>query len=433
MSPTPPSDRIALADSSDPQAVLAAVTDVRRFIRQPARRFSAIWRLTREHLTNDQIAAFVRAELAALAHDAEAIAVADLARAARGALDALDTPARITAAPIPPSAPIPQPASDCDNVTVRLDPELGRLAVGLGRAAELRLWAIARQRSTTQHGGRGWVTVEALKADLDPARAYSKRHLRRLLAAGHGVFWQYSGHRVYLAGVQKLAGALARQAAAVCPSLIATNIPGRMKDVYLPVGGTHEQWEALLYAGWLAAKNDPTIARATLEALFNRTAETLGRWERVRLAGVVLVTPGYAQVMAGDTLDADSGGQIIYIPEGAKAYEDRAGVLFLRWQLPNTYRSHIRQHPHKGQGRKVRQAVASSLAGEPLEVMAEGQPRNSRRYYEDVKRLKVALRRQGAGVRYLFLGPDARGRNCWEPAARSAYPRTRAGARWVAV
>lgn len=420
-------DRIALPDSRDPQAVLTAAADVRRLIPQPARRFSVIWRLTRDHLTNDRIAAFVRAELAALAHDAEAIAVDDLMRAARAALDALNTPAWIS------TEPIPQPAPACDDVVVRLDPELGRLALGLGRAAELRLWAIARHRSTMQHDGRGWVTVEALKADLDPARAYSKRHLRRLLRAGHGVFWQYSGQRVYLAGVQKLAGALARRSAAECPALIATNIPGRMKDVYLPVGGTHEQWEALIYAGWLAAKNDPTIARATLAALFNRTAETLGRWEQARLAGVVVVTPGYAQVMAGDTLDEDSGDQVIYIPEGAKAYEDRAGVLHLRWQLPNTYRSHIRQHNRKGQGRKVRQAVASSLAGEPLEVMAEGQPRNPRRYYEDVKRLKAALRRPGAGVRYLFVGRDERERNCWEPAASSPYPRTRAGARGVAV
>jgi hypothetical protein len=433
MSPAELCDRIALPDSSDPQAVLAAVADVRRFIPQAARRFSAIWRLTRDHLTNDKIAAFVRTELAALAHDAEAVAVDGLAQAAWAALDALHTPARISAEPAPQPVPIAQPAPACDDAVVRLDPELGRLAVGLGRAAELRLWAIARHRSTTQHGGRGWVRVEALKADLDRARPYSKRHLRRLLRAGHGVFWQYSGRRVYLAGVQNLAGALARQAAAASPALVATNIPGRMKDVYLPVDGPHEQWEALLYAGWLAAKNDPTIARATLAALFNRSAETLGRWEQARLAGVVLVTPGYAQVMAGDTLNEETGDQVIYIPEGAKAYEDRAGVLHLRWQLPNTYRSHIRQHNRKGQGRKVRQAVASSLAGEPLEVMAEGQPRNPRRYYEDVKRLKAALRRQGVGVRYLFLGPDKRECNCWEPAASSPYPRTRAGARWVAV
>jgi hypothetical protein len=420
-----PRDRIAPPDSSDPQAVLAAVTAVRQAILQPARRFSAIWRLTRDHLQEAAIAAFVRAELAALARDAEASAVEDLARAARAALDALDTPA--------PVEPPPVRDADADADLVRLDPELGRLAVGLGLAAELRVWAIARQRSTTQHDGCGWVVVRELRAALDRARPYTDRHLRRLLRGGHGLFWQYSRHRVYLAGVQKLAAALAWQAAVMCPTLVSTNIPGRLKDVYLPVTGTHEQWEATLYAGWLAAKDDPTIARATLEQLFNRTAATLLRWEQARLAGVVVVTPGFAQVAAADTLDPDTGDQRIPVPAGARTYEDQRGTLYLRWQMPNTYWSHIRQHPHKGQGRKVRQAVASSLASEPLEVMAEGQPRNTRRYYEDVKRLKAAIRRHGPAVRYLFVDRDRRGRNCWEPRVDHPYPRTRAGPRWVAV
>ena len=65
--------------------------------------------------------------------------------------------------------------------------------------------------------------------------------------------------------------------------------------------------------------------------------------------------------------------------------------------------------------------------------MAEGQPRTTRRYYEDVKRLKAAIRRHGPAVRYLFVDRDRRGRNCWEPRVDHPYPRTRAGPRWVAV
>lgn len=402
-------------------ACVADIMAIKRAIHQPARRFSALWRLMRDHLHIPEIAAILRAELAALTYDAEASAVEHLARQARAALDDLSAPVWTVVEPPTPPA------------TVRLDPELGRLALGLHLGAQLRLWAIARHLSTTHHIGRGWVSLPELRAELDRARSYSDRHLRRLLRAGHGLFWQYTGHRVYLAGVQKLSAALAQRAATENPALIETNMPGRMKDVYLPVDGPHEQWESLIYAGWLAAKADPTIARDTLEMLFNRSSDTLIRWERDRLAGVVTVTPGFAQVMADDTLDAHTGDQLIYTPEGTKAYEDRAGALYLRWQIPNTYHSSIRQHNHKGQGRKVRRAVAASLAGEPLEVMDEGQPRNPRRYYEDRKRLKTAIRRHGVAVRYLFLGVGADGRYCWEPTVSSPYTRTRAGARWVAA
>lgn len=397
---------------------------IRAAIPQPARRFSAVVRLIENDLscsTSPALVAFLRSEIALQAGDPEAdYALVCKARQLLAGLDILPVEAQ------------PVETAPADGDYIRLDPDLGRLALGLNRAAELRLWALARHHSTAQHGGRGWVTVEELRALSDAARPYSKRHLRRLLASGHGVFWQYSGRRVYLAGVQKVAGALAQQAATACPALIETNIPGRMKDVYLSASGTHEQWEALIYAGWLAAKNAPALSRATLQKLFNRTAETLGRWEKTRLAGLVEVTPGFAQVDARDTLDPESGAQAVYVPEGARAYMGPNGAVYLRWQIANTYNSSIRQHNHKGQQRKVRAAV-SEACNQPPDVMAGGPLVFARRYFENRKALQRAIRRHGSSsTRLYFLGQDGRGRHIWEPTT-TGYTRTRLNERWAAL
>lgn len=401
------------------QDLLDMLLSIRAAIPQPARRFSVVVRLIEHNLADPALVAFLRTELGLQANDPEADY--GLVSKARQMLAGLDI--------LPPVEAAPPPV---EGDYIRLDPDLGRLAIGLNRGAELRLWAIARQRSTAQHGGRGWVTVEELRALSDEARPYSKRHLRRLLAGGHGVFWQYSGWRVYLAGVQKLAGALAQQAQAVNPALIATNIPGRMKDVYLPAGGTHEQWQALIYAGWLAAKNAPALSRATLQKLFNRTAETLARWERARLAGLVEVIPGYAQVDARDTLDPESGAQAVYVPEGAKAYAGPDGAVYLRWQIANTYSSTIKQHNHKGQQRKVRTAVFAAC-NQPPDVMAGGPPVKARRYFENRKALQRAIRRHGSSSpRLYFLGQDWRGRHIWEPTT-TGYTRTAIARRWAAL
>lgn len=445
-------------NASEAQEVLATLAAVRAAIPQAARRFSVIVRLTRDLLDNPAIAAVLRSELALQAHDSEVdYTLVQQARHLLAGLDAMPVMAAqsVEAAPVEAQAAAPVENS---GAYIRLDADLGRIAIGLNRGAQLRLWALARHASSAQHGGRGWITVDELRALTDQQRAYTARHFRRLLAAGADTFWDIDPHsgRVYLRGVSRVAALLVCEALTDSDSLIAqagpgltaldraalerkakqrralvaTNAPGGMKDIYIPASGTLEQFEAYVYAGWHAARQAPAIARATLEALFNRTGETLARWEKTRLAGVVDVIEGRAQVDARDTIDDVMGQQLIAVPDGARVYRDSAGALLLRWQTPNTYRSTIKQHGHKGQQRKVRGAAFSLVVGQPPDVMAGGQSVN-RLYFENRKRLQRILRKHGTDTpRLYFLGQDGRARHVWEPTT-TGYTRTRLNDRWA--
>jgi hypothetical protein len=260
--------------------------------------------------------------------------------------------------PILPSItilPDPPPAS---LTHLRTDAELGRLAAALDQAAEFRLWIVGRD-ITRQAGGSGIITRKGLKARLVASGvAYSARHYRRLLEQGKGVYWHLRGQQVYLRSVVKVACDLTAQAEAQgVPT--EGNEPG-VQEVYLDVSGTLEQWEARLYAGWIAtrsARRDLTIARATEAELFNRHPNTIRRWEQERLAGVVSKRVNFAQC-------SDVDRYFPYIPEHAQAYVVQLRFrkrlhteIRLRWQLPNTYSALIAFHPHRGQAAKVRRAV----------------------------------------------------------------------------
>ena len=316
---------------------------------------------------------------------------------------------------------------------IRLDPELGRLAIGLHRAAQLRLWALGRHLSTQRHAGRGWLEIEAFWSQLRALGiAYTRRHFRRLLQAGAGTFWTCSPRRIYFIGVQKVAAQLAA-ASIGQEALIRTNRPGGMKDVYLPVAGSLERWESLIYAGWLAAKENPIIARETLASLFGRTAKTIRQWERDRLQQIVSIRPCYAQL-------ADPQANAALIPEHSYAYV--AGVrepsgwqikheIRIRWRLPNCYQSTIRQHNRRGQSRKVRNLTNAVLDLQPPEETAGGWPsKNPRRYFEHARQLRRLARKYGAGQgrRYLFLGRDRCDHNLFEP-NQDGYPMTHANER----
>lgn len=211
-----------------------------------------------------------------------------------------------------------------------------------------------------------------------------------------------------------------------------------LKDVRLSLGGSLEQFEARLYLGWLAAKDDPKIARATLSRLFNRDKRTLRRWEKRLGEKKLQRIEAYAQI-------ADP--QETYFPEHSFTYvaavRDGPGAPVelkerVAWQLPNTYRtSGIRQHTKRGQGRKVLAKSKTSAGLQPLDVKAEGTrrnpglPRNPRHYFESGKRLRSVSRKYGEATdhrRYLWLGVNRRGHQIYEP-SENGFPETYANER----
>jgi len=311
----------------------------------------------------------------------------------------------------------PEVRVDAAEYHIRVDPELGRLAIVLKQAHLFRLWCLARDLSKERDatgqvvGSSGKVRRNALKRQLrEIGSLYSDDHLNRLIRRGEGIFWNANRSQLYLRKPAHVAHHLTKQMQAAHPGEMTGNLPG-VRDVYVSPAGSLEQWEATLYAGWHCHREDPTIARATLARLFGRTEQTLRNWEQRRLQGVVTPRHNYAQAPIADPF------YDLY-PEHAQRYATKRGEVRVTWQLPNTYCTrHIRQHPHQGQARKVRSSVKDCLSDQPLALggMHRSDPeppaiiRRSepdpvgRLYFDNAKRLQRYLKRHG-GIRYLWRG-----------------------------
>ena len=294
---------------------------------------------------------------------------------------------------------------------LRVEPEIGRAAINLKLAAEYRLYVIARE-ITRSGDGSGRTTRKAVKKWLGAYGIhYSREHFSRLLRAGEGLFWNRSHRHLYVRNPAHVAAAMAD----IDPSVFATNKPG-VRDMYLSPTGPHEQWEATLYAGWLAHRGNPTIARETLENLFNRSADTLRQWEAKHLSEVVDVRANYTQC-PHPNLEDDRYTD--HIPEHSQAY--RGYVRFqgqwtevtrLYWRTCNTYQVRaIRQHSRKGQAPQIRKKL-NAMLDQPASERRSGLLR-FKRYFETAEGLKRYVDKHG-GVYYLWRGENRHGHGIFE-------------------
>jgi hypothetical protein len=354
-------------------------------------------------------------------------AIADVALHVTQAPPPIEAPTNIPdpetqAASLAPDATVKTPKTDVPHpLTIRVDPELARVAVGLDRASEFFVWALARH----YFGMPGKTTRSDL---LEKVAAIgiitSKRHLNRILKQGRGVFWRLDRHgNVYLVGYVKLAISLTRTARWERPSLVKTNTPGAI-DVHIQVGQSLGEFKAQVYLGWLAYRQDPTISRQTLTTLFNCTTITLRNWEKTLGPQLEIVT-NYAQTALHPKHHDDI---IDYLPDHHYCYVTRRGHIRLRWRLSNTYRtSGVREHAHKGQSRKARTVAAYTAWYQPVEcdtpdfqlfmekLAFDRSHRVPKQYFETPEQLERFLKRmakqgrRGATPRtprYIYLGED---------------------------
>jgi hypothetical protein len=323
---------------------------------------------------------------------------------------------------------------------IRMDVESGRLAIALNKAAEFRIWSIGREL-VREENGTGKLTRNAFYEALAGFGAdITRDHFSRLLRQGRDLFWRIDRnmHTIYINSPRQVAPLLVEAALKKCPALVATNLPGG-RDMYISVSDSHEAFEAALYAGWMSHREDPTISREVLTTLFNRAEDTLRRWENTRLANTVTVRENYAQY------EPDPNTWDSFIPDHARPYLANARreggftqVIRYRWRIPNTYiTSPIRQHPKRGQNRKVSNIVRRLLdqsAGGFSVPEQSGQPtiffgrEIKKLYFHDAKKLKRYVRKTGVGVRMLWRGQDKYGRGVFEPTESygHTYPNERA-------
>jgi hypothetical protein len=285
--------------------------------------------------------------------------------------------------------------------TIRVDPDLARVSIGLLKANLFRLWIIARSL-TRRADGSGTIAKRSLKSAL-PAHDihYTRQHINRLIAAGDGLFWNIGDERLFIRSSQFVSQRLTLEALATSPALVLNNRPGS-RDMYVSLSGSLADWESQLYAAWMASRNNPTISRERLSALFNRTDETLRQWEAKR-SEQLKVRTNYAQCADPESLPFTP-------PLHCRAYvatKDGKHSIRLRWQLPNTYLvSGYREHARRGQARKVRKVV-NALLHEPADLWRGGLLHGQKRYFDKAERLHGYRKKYvDAAVTYLWLGEN---------------------------
>ena len=90
----------------------------------------------------------------------------------------------------------------------------------------------------------------------------------------------------------------------------------------------------MIYASWLMYREGPTISRIQLEKLFNRTQETIRRWERDRLQSIINIRPNYAQLHDPRAIDfTPPEDRFTYLAE-VRTSTGTYIVERLSWRLP---------------------------------------------------------------------------------------------------
>lgn len=310
---------------------------------------------------------------------------------------------------------------------IRMDVELGRLCVALHLVAPYRLWSIGREL-TRRSDGSGKLTRDAFfEALAGFGVEITRDHFSRLIREGRGIFWDedQSQQMVFITSPRRVAPQIVQIAWQKNPDLVATNLPGG-RDMYIDASDSHESFEAHIYAGWMSHRENPTVSRDVLATLFQRSGDTLRRWEQTRLQSSLTIRENYAQY------EPDPGQWPHFIPDHAQAYlanvkrEGRySQAVRYRWRIPNTYKtSGVRQHPKRGQNQKVWRIVHRLLdqySGGLLRPARVGQPTYffgrafEKLYFDDAKKLKKYVHAKDVSERMLWRGEDRCGRGVFEP------------------
>jgi hypothetical protein len=320
------------------------------------------------------------------------------------------------------------PVDECPPINkIAGDPELARLACALNQAPQFRLWLVLLQMVRNTNANR--ISRSDLEAVLPQyGITVSERNLRRWLHYGHGLFWNVTEKVVYFTGYEKVACRLVERAVQKNqPDLINTNRPGK-RSMYIDVSGSLQQFEANVYAAWLAHRENPTIARSTLAALFNREPRMLRKWDV--LAGVKIIA-NEAQFAPDYFEEVPEYGYMYQAGTGNGHSETR-----FRARMVNTYHApSIRQHGKRGQSRRVFHAVGQYLESiEPTGNCEQGRGSNAstgglkptgRRYFADSTKARSSAKHKGDRQRYIVLGINRHKQMIWDYAPDGRQRTTR--------
>ncbi|MCB0085086.1 MAG: hypothetical protein KDE47_29300 [Caldilineaceae bacterium] len=237
-------------------------------------------------------------------------------------------------------------------VHLRTYTELNRHVIAAGLTAPYRIWLLCRSLDTD---GSGVVSMDALRTAME-ALGLGRRILPRLRErSDYSHFLTFHSHKVEYRSLES-----------VCKALCVE--PGRI--VMIPAASLSglESFHAQLYAAWIGGQDSLLISREKLEGLFNVSADSLRRWER--LTGV-LVTYNVVEVDS-----ADEGLAAAHIPQDARLEGDRLGRSYhWEYQGGTYYRTVNRyQAPQIRRGRvgNVRKVAKAVRCVKPVEDHGDG-------------------------------------------------------------
>lgn len=257
------------------------------------------------------------------------------------------TPWLLSAPPIEPPTPEPQPISN--PTTTRLWPDLALAMLREEVVAPGRVWLLLR---LIDEPGRGWVS-RAEARQLLTERASDKRicgwrQLRNLFKQGQPHFWQQDSERIWLKSPAKVAKALGLDQLTTRP-------------VALPIAELTQsigRVRAHFYASFHSGRKGQPIARQTLTdlcAVSRATQRTYEAQTGVRAKTNWAIGP-LANKLNEETC-AWQHGQATF------KFKDRLGKLgepgrtYMAWQLPNSY-----QGPHQTLSKRPQKRLNRHLA-----------------------------------------------------------------------
>jgi hypothetical protein len=312
-----------------------------------------------------------------------------------------------TAAPEAPES-APQEAQPQDSsitpveapiASVWIDLELYRLAYTVSLQDQYMMYLLAR---SVMQGNRAHIDDILAASSWGQSYTYELLSLSAIASGQHPFYRGKNGKWLYLRGEVDIATRMAQAVKSEgLDDVLDSRLPG-MRKRSMPVSSTVHD----VYAAWLDSKKTRRISREVLAQLWNVTEKTTKRWHYT--AGIE-ASKNFAQSanLRDERLPADR-------PDFEVA--TIGGQTVAMWQLANTYHTPktYREHPHKGQARKVRKAVnAVLITDQQADSLAAMHPYRNRLFYGNGNRLQ-AMRDYTQAVKkrpfaetndYLFIGP----------------------------
>lgn len=268
---------------------------------------------------------------------------------------------------------------------IAICPDLAIALLKHDLAAPGRLWYLLRYYDWQ---GRGWVELdEAYRVLTDKTGKLGvcgKRHLRRLLGKGEGIFWQKENGRLWLRSRVRVAKALA-----------LTHLSLRPVEIPLSVlTSSIGLFRAHLYTSFHSAReNGQPIARITIEKVTGVPRRTQQIYEDVvgvksrenYALGEKATAEGFQEL-------AWKKGKAVFLFTDYKGYQGPPGERYVAWQMPNDY---IGPHSPSNRGR-IRRTNKKLLAD--LRRRGAGNSKSlvyNRRYFDSGRRSIKAFDKQG--------------------------------------